>query len=44
MAIMVAGAVLLAIALMSKPVAVVFRPIFESNLDWAFSPRERLPK
>lgn len=44
LAIMVAAAVVLAIALMSKPVAVVFRPIFESKLDWAFSPRERLPK
>ena len=34
--------VVLAIALMSKPVAVVFRPLFESNLDWAFRPRDRL--
>lgn len=42
--LLVAGAVLLAIALMSKPVAVVFRPIFEPSLDWAFAPRGRLPK
>lgn len=44
LALMVAGAVVLAIALMSKPVAVVFRPLFESQLDWAFRPTERLPK
>lgn len=42
--IMIAGAIALAIALMSKTVAVLFKPIFESNLDWAFRPRERLPK
>lgn len=42
--LMIAGAVILAIALMSKPVAVAFRPVFESNLDWAFKPRQRLPK
>ena len=43
LAILVAGAVVLAIALMSKPVAVAFRPIFEADLGWAFRPRERLP-
>ena len=42
LAVTVAGSVVLAIALMSKPVAVVFRPLFESNLDWAFRPRDRL--
>lgn len=44
LALLVAGAIVLGIALMSKPVAVVFRPFFESNLDWAFRPRERLPR
>jgi len=42
LAITVAGAVVLAIGLMTKPVAVVFRPLFESNLDWAFRSRERM--
>jgi fucose 4-O-acetylase-like acetyltransferase len=42
LAITVAGAVVLAIALMSKPVAVLFRPLFESRLDWAFRPTDRL--
>jgi fucose 4-O-acetylase-like acetyltransferase len=44
LAITIAGGVVLALLLMTKPVAVVFRPLFESNLDWAFVRRERLPK
>jgi fucose 4-O-acetylase-like acetyltransferase len=40
----VAGAIVLALLLMTRPVAVLFRPLFEPNLDWAFRPRERLPK
>lgn len=43
-AITVAGAIVLALLLMTKPVAVVFRPLFESKLDWAFRGRERLPR
>lgn len=43
LAITIAGAVVLALLLMTKPVAVVFRPLFENSLDWAFRPRERLP-
>ena len=42
--LMIGGAVILAVALMSKPVAVAFRPVFEPHLDWAFRPRQRLPK
>ena len=42
-AITFAGAIILALLLMTKPVAVVFRPLFENSLDWAFRPRERLP-
>lgn len=34
-----AGATLLAIALMTKPVAVVFRPLFEPKLRWLFKTR-----
>jgi len=43
-AITVAGAIVLALLLMTRPVAVVFRPLFESKLDWAFRGRETLPK
>jgi fucose 4-O-acetylase-like acetyltransferase len=39
-----AAAVVVALLLMTRPVAVLFRPLFESKLDWAFSPRERLPR
>jgi len=35
----IAGAVVLAIALMTKPVAVVFRPVFEPRLRWLFKKR-----
>ncbi|HJR89639.1 MAG TPA: acyltransferase family protein [Aeromicrobium sp.] len=42
--ITVAGAIVLGLLLMTKPVAVLFRPLFESNLDWAFRPRESLPR
>lgn len=42
-AITVAASVLVALLLMTKPVAVVFRPLFENSLNWAFRPRERLP-
>ena len=44
LAITMGGCVVLALLLMTKPVAVVFRPLFEPNLGWAFSARERLPK
>ncbi len=44
LAITIGACVVLALLLMTKPVAVAFRPLFESNLDWAFRPRERLPK
>lgn len=39
----VAAAVVVALLLMTKPVAVAFRPLFENSLNWAFKPRERLP-
>jgi fucose 4-O-acetylase-like acetyltransferase len=42
--ITLATAVVVALLLMTRPVAVLFRPLFESKLDWAFSPRERLPR
>ena len=42
--ITLAAAVVVALLLMTKPVATVFRPLFENSLDWAFRPRERLPK
>lgn len=41
--ITIAGGIVLALLLMTKPVAVAFRPLFESKLDWAFRSRDRLP-
>ncbi len=42
-ALTIVGGVVLALLLMTKPVAVAFRPLFESKLDWAFRSRDRLP-
>ena len=39
----IAGAIVLALLLMTKPFEVAFRPLFESKLDWAFRSRDRLP-
>ena len=41
--ITIAGAIVLALLLMTKPFEVAFRPLFESKLDWAFRSRDRLP-
>jgi fucose 4-O-acetylase-like acetyltransferase len=41
--ITIAGAIVVALLLMTKPVAVAFRPLFEAKLDWAFRSRDRLP-
>lgn len=38
------GAVILALLLMTPAVVMLFRPLFESKLDWAFRPRESLPR
>lgn len=43
-AITIAGGITLALLLMTKPVATVFRPLFESKLDWMFTPRDKLPR
>jgi fucose 4-O-acetylase-like acetyltransferase len=44
LAITVIGGAVLALVLMTKPVAVLFKPLFEADLSWAFTSRERLPK
>lgn len=42
--ITIVGGAMLALVLMTKPVAVLFKPLFEADLGWAFTNRERLPK
>jgi fucose 4-O-acetylase-like acetyltransferase len=42
--ITIIGGAVLALTLMTKPVATVFKPLFEADLSWAFTQRERLPK
>ncbi|MFL6088596.1 MAG: acyltransferase family protein [Aeromicrobium sp.] len=43
LAVTVAAAAVVAVLLMTKPVAMLFRPLFEANLNWAFKSRDRLP-